>query len=199
MDHLVATLLILMSFPPCGNLGKRSSGFRQSGPIDRRHRRSRSAPLNLNVRTPDPGAATNLLRPEEVGLKIQCHRPGDPRRCRLARFAASSHTREYRAHAASVLRAGAELSRPFDRLRTSTNIGAAIATVAASRAPARRSSTLAATPGMPGSPNPRSSPQSEPEIGHRSRFRAVGMRGHFRTDQAAMKLLYLVLRQVAAN
>jgi hypothetical protein len=124
-----------MSFPPCGNLGKRSSGFRQSGPIDRRHRRSRSAPLNLNVRTPDPGAATNLLRPEEVGLKIQCHRPGDPRRCRLARFAASSHTREYRAHAASVLRAGAELSRPFDRLRTSTNIGAAIATVAASRAP----------------------------------------------------------------
>jgi hypothetical protein len=188
-----------MSFPPCGNLGKRSSGFRQSGPIDRRHRRSRSAPLNLNVRTPDPGAATNLLRPEEVGLKIQCHRPGDPRRCRLARFAASSHTREYRAHAAS------SYAPELNSVDPST--GSGYPRISARRLPrsprlghlARRSSTLAATPGMPGSPNPRSSPQSEPEIGHRSRFRAVGMRGHFRTDQAAMKLLYLVLRQVAAN
>src|SRR3984893_1705406 len=30
-------------------------------------------------------------------------------------------------------------------------------------------------PGTPSWPNPRSSPQLEPEIGHRSRFRAVGM------------------------
>src|ERR1035437_408298 len=35
----------------------------------------------------------------------QCHRPADPRRCWLAQFATTHPAREYRAHAASILRA----------------------------------------------------------------------------------------------
>src|SRR5450631_708435 len=41
----------------------------------------------------------------------RCHRPADPRRCLLARFATTHPAREYRAHAASIPPARAELGR----------------------------------------------------------------------------------------
>src|ERR1019366_1873543 len=55
-------------------------------------------------------------------------------------------------------------------------ICAATFSATASGTPTRRSSTPVAMLGTPSWKNPTSSPQSEPENGHRSRFKAVGMR-----------------------
>ncbi len=71
----------------------------------------------------------------------QGHRPADPRRRRLARFATTRRAGDYRAHAASALRARAELGRPFARLRTYGTIRAAPFSAAASGPPMRPSST----------------------------------------------------------
>ncbi len=78
----------------------------------------------------------------------QGHRPADPRRRRLARFATSRRARQHRAHAASTLPAGAELDRPF-WLGTSGNICAATFSATAFGTPTRRSSTRVAMPGTP--------------------------------------------------
>lgn len=56
------------------------------------------------------------------------------------------------------------------KLRTCGTICAAIFSATASGTATRRSSTLVAMPGTPSWSNPRSSPQLEPEIGHRSKL-----------------------------
>src|ERR1019366_3277053 len=61
--------------------------------------------------------------------------------------------------------------------KTYGTICAATFSATASGTPTRRSSTPVAMPGTPSWKNPTSSPQSEPENGHRSRFKAVGIRG----------------------
>ena len=73
--------------------------------------------------------------------------------------------------------------RPTRPTRTQSNpygtICGATFSATVSGTPTRRSSTLVAMPGTPSSPNPRSSPQLQPEIGHRSKPRAVGIKSDF--------------------
>src|ERR1019366_7258392 len=75
--------------------------------------------------------------------------------------------------------------------KTYGTICAATFSATASGTPTRRSSTPVAMPGTPSWKNPTSSPQSEPENGHRSRFKAVGIRaiaGPLVTAEAFMRL-----------
>ena len=100
----------------------------------------------------------------------QCHRPADPRRCWLAQFA-TTHPAEN-----IVLMPLPSYAPELNSVENNGTICAATFLATSSGTPTSRSSTPVAMPGTPSWQNPTSSPQSEPENGHRSRFKAVGIR-----------------------